>query len=175
MQELTKKEKKSFGMQFKLLPKYQPNKPRRFSQPLAPCGSFLRCVCVSALVPPSQRVSSCFWNKSHWTACVLWRFHGWWPHESPREWVWADGLYLVAGISHCYRITSNISMRRNHLWRSSQLSTMLSQSLTLLSNDDVKPPRPQRPIAQDVKRKPPSHLFYYPIICWGQFFIPLLP
>lgn len=42
-------------MQFKLLPNYQPNTARRLSQPPASFGSFLRCFCVWALVPLTER------------------------------------------------------------------------------------------------------------------------
>lgn len=54
------KKKQSFGMQFKLLPKYQPNKARKFSQLPASFGSFLKYFPVWALVSPRREEGVAF-------------------------------------------------------------------------------------------------------------------
>lgn len=54
------KKKQSFGMEFKLLPKYQPNKARKFSQLPASFGSFLKYFPVWALVSPHREEGFAF-------------------------------------------------------------------------------------------------------------------
>lgn len=73
-------------MQFKLLPKYQPNKTRRFSQPPASFVFFLRCFCIWTLVSPHKEEGVAFGANVTEHRVFYGGAMGDGPHVSPCEW-----------------------------------------------------------------------------------------